>query len=283
MKSIWTGSIVFGLVNIPVKLFSAISERALDFDMLDRTSNANIKFKRVNEKTGKEVPWKNIVKGYNINGKYVVLDEKDFEKASPKQTKSISLESFVTLDQIDPILYKNAYYLNPAKGGERPFALLEKSISQSKYAGIGRFVFRNKEHPVLIRSAKGVLILHTLHFISEIRNPSEYQVKTAAVQKKELAIANSLIQNMEGAFKITEFKDTYTAKLMQLIRAKAAGKKLPEPKKEVTEEATSDLFEQLRLSLEGRKKPKAAPKKIAGSKTAKTKTAKSKTARSNKK
>ncbi|MBX3257565.1 MAG: Ku protein [Chitinophagaceae bacterium] len=269
MKSIWTGSIVFGLVNIPVKLFSAVNERTLDFDMLDKTGNAHIRFKRVNEKTGKEVPWKNIVKGFNVNGKYVVLDDKDFEKASPKQTKSISLESFVTLDQVDPILYKNAYYLNPAKGGERPFTLLERSISQSRYAGIGRFVFRNKEHPVLIRSAKGVLILHTLHFISEIRNPSVYQVKATTVQKKELAIANSLIRNMEGVFKITDFKDTYTARLMQLIRAKAAGKKLPEPKKAVAEEPVSDLFEQLRLSLEGTKKTRTAPKKAAKSKAAK--------------
>ncbi|MBX2924313.1 MAG: Ku protein [Chitinophagaceae bacterium] len=268
MKSIWTGSIAFGLVNIPVKLFSAVNERTLDFDMLDKTGNAHIKFKRVNKKTGKEVPWKNIVKGFNINGKYVVLEDKDFEKASPKQTKNISLESFVTLDQVDPILYKSAYYLNPAKGGERPFALLEKSISQSKYAGIGRFVFRNKEHPVLIRSAKGVLILHTLHFISEIRNPAAYQVKSTPVQKKELAIAHSLIQNMEGTFKITDFKDTYTAKLMQLIRAKALGKKLPEPKKAMAEAPVSDLFEQLRLSLEGKKKRKPAAKKTARSKTA---------------
>lgn len=263
MRAIWSGSIAFGLVNIPIKLYSAIHEGGLDFDMLDKKDLAHIKFKRVNENTGKEVPWASIVKGYDVGGKYVVLNDQDFERASPEKTKQIDLELFTKSSQIDVILFDKAYYLAPAKGGERAFALLEEALKKTGMAGIGTFVLRNKERPVVLRSAQNVLLLHTLRFIREIRDPSSYVIKTDSPGKKELDMATGLIKALEGDFNITAFKDTYTAKLLKLIKAKGAGKKLPEPKKAI-EKPTSDLMAQLQRSLEIKKSPaKAKPGKAA--------------------
>lgn len=248
MRSIWTGSIAFGLVNIPVKLFSAVNERALDFDMLDKKDHSPIKFKRVNEKTGKEVLWENIVKGYDLDGKYVVLTDEDFDAASPEKTKTINMDAFVNPAEVDMILFDNAYYLAPAKGGERAFSLLEAALQKAGKAGVGSFVLRNKEKPVLLRSAKGILILHTLRFLNEIRDPSDFVVKKVTPKRNELTMAGSLIKSMSGKFNIADFKDTYTMKLKKLIRSKATGKKLPVHKARV-EKPASDLIEQLQQSL----------------------------------
>lgn len=265
MRSIWTGSIAFGLVNIPVKLYSAISEGGLSFDMLDKKDQANIKFKRINEDTGKEVPWAGIVKGYDLNGKYVVLTDQDFERASPEKTKQIELELFTKAEQIDVILYDKAYYIAPAKGGQRAFALLENALKKTGMAGVGTFVLRNKERPVVLRSADNILLLHTLRFLHEIRDPSDYEIKKATSNKKELDMALGLIKALEGDFNIAKFKDTYTEKLLKLIKAKSTGKKISAPKK-VLEKPTSDLIDQLQKSLEFKKgsskKKKAAPKSV---------------------
>lgn len=248
MRSIWTGSVAFGLVNIPVKLYSAVQERALDFDMLDKKDLTHIHFKRINENTGKEVAWGNIVKGYNLNGKYIVLTDKDFEAASPEKTKTIDLQLFVRTSQVDVILFDGAYYLMPAKGGERAFGLLEEALNKSGMAGVGSFVMRNKEKPVLLRSAQGVLILHTLRFLNEIRDPSQFMIDTPEPKKNELTMASSLIKNMQGDFNIADFKDTYTTKLMKMIKAKATGKKIPAAKT-VNNKPTDDLIAQLQQSL----------------------------------
>lgn len=257
MRSIWTGSVALGLVNIPIKLFSAVQDRALDFDMLDKKDLSNIHFKRVNENTGKEVAWNNIVKGYNLNGKYVVLSAKDFENASPEKTKTIDLRVFVKASDVDVILFDSAYYLKPAKGGERAFSLLEEVLNKSAMAGVGTFVLRNKERPVLLRSAQGILILHTLRFLNEIRDPSEFIVDMPKPKTPELAMAKDLVKNLQGHFDITDFKDDYTIKLMKLIKAKANGKKLPVSKAK-TVSPSDDLITQLEQSL-------AIPKKKAKS------------------
>ncbi len=248
MRSIWTGSIAFGLVNIPVKLYSAINERALDFDMLDKKDHSPIKFKRVNEKTGKEVVWQNIVKGYDLDGKYVVLTDEDFKAASPEKTKTINMEAFVNTAEVDVILFDHAYYLSPGKGGERAFSLLEAALRKANKAGVGTFVLRNKEKPVLLRSAEGLLILHTLRFINEIRDPSDYVIKKVAPKQNELTMAGNLIKGMSGSFNIGDYKDEYTSRLKKLIRTKASGKKLPVAKVQEREPST-DLIEQLQQSL----------------------------------
>lgn len=256
MKAIWSGAIAFGLVNIPVKLYSAITDNRLDFDMLDKKDHSNIRYKRVNESTGREVAWNNIVKGYKIKDKYVVLTKADFDKASPEKTKLIALEAFVKTEEIDVILYNSAYYVYPAKNGERAFALLADTIRKSNRSGIGSFVLRNREHLVVLRVAENVMILHTLRFLEEIRDPADYELKTISKAKSkpgELRMANSLVRSMEEKFDIRKYKDSYNRELMKRIRAKASGKKLPAAK--TPERSLSgDLVEQLKKSIASRKK-----------------------------
>src|ERR1700761_7495473 len=145
MRPLWTGAIGFGLVNIPVKLFSATSASELDLDMLDKTDHAHIRYVRVNEKTGKEIPWENIVKGYKINNRYVVLDEKDFESANAVKTKVIEITEFVDEKEIDSVYYEMPYYLEPDKSGERAYALLREALSKTQKVAVASFVMRNKE------------------------------------------------------------------------------------------------------------------------------------------
>lgn len=256
MKAIWTGAIAFGLVNIPVKLYSAVKESRLDFDMLDKKDHARIRFKRVNEVTGREVTWNNIVKGFQVNDKYVIMTDADFEKASPEKTKLIALELFVKAEEIDVILYNSAYYLYPAKGGERAFRLLAETLAKTKRCGVGSFVLRNREHLSVVRVVQNVMILHTLRFLEEIRDPSEYMLKNLPKGKttaSEIKMAGSLVKSMEDKFDLKKYKDTYKQQLTRLIKAKGSGKKLPAPaKKKVS--SSDDLVEQLKKSIAGRKK-----------------------------
>jgi DNA end-binding protein Ku len=257
MRSIWTGAIGFGLVNIPIKLFSAIEDSSLDLDMLDKKDHANIKFKRVNENTGKEVSWDNIVRAYNMDGKYVVLDDKDFEQAMPEKTKSIDISAFVKEDEIDPMLYEMPYYLEAEKQGKRAYSLLATALAKSKKAGLGSFVLRNKEHLCLIKAKDDLLILHRLRFSQELRKTDEIDVSKAAPKPAELKMALSLIDQLSEPFNIEAYKDTYTDKLMKLIKAKAAGKKTAPAPLKVVHSKTRDLMEQLKASL-GTKKKKAS-------------------------
>jgi DNA end-binding protein Ku len=152
MRAMWTGSIGFGLVNIPVRMYSAVEDSSLDLDMLDKTDHSNIRFKRVNETTGKEVPWNNIVKGYMMNDKYVVLDKADFDKAAPEKTKHIEITQFVNEDEIDSVYFETPYYIEPDKTGARAYSLLRDALAKSGKAGIGQFVMHNKEHVCIIKA-----------------------------------------------------------------------------------------------------------------------------------
>src|SRR5450432_4219908 len=158
MKAIWTGSIGFGLVNIPIKMFSAVEESTLDLDMLDKKDHANIRFKRVNENTGKEVTWENIVRGYLLNDKYVVLDKTDFEKASPEKTKHIEITQFVDEKEIDSTYFEAPYFLEPEKTGVRADSLLRDALQKTSKAGVGLFVMHNREHVCIIKAQDDVII-----------------------------------------------------------------------------------------------------------------------------
>lgn len=250
MRSIWTGSIGFGLVNIPVKMYSATQESSLDLDMLDRKDKANIRFKRVNEKTGKEVKWADIVRGYELNGKYVILDEKDFEKASPEKSKEIEIVQFVDEAEIDSIYYEIPYYLEPDKQGARPYVLLRDALTRSSKAGLGSFVMRNREHLVILKVSGDVLIANRIRFHEEIRKP-EIKIPASKPKPAELKMAMALIDQLSGEFDIDKYKDSYTTELMKLIRAKAKGKLTEVKPLRVAHVNTKDLMEQLKASIEG--------------------------------
>lgn len=258
MKSLWTGSIGFGLVNIPVKLFSAVQNSDLDLDMLDKKDQANIKFKRVNADTGKEVLWENIVRGYKINDRYVVLDEKDFEMANAKKTKIIEIEDFVKEVEIDSSYYEMPYYLEPDKSGVKAYALFREALKKSAKVGIATFVLRNKEHLAILRPVGDVIILNKIRFHQEIRDTSELKLpEKSMVKPKELQMALSLIDQLTTKFDVSKYKDTYADDLMKVIKAKAKGSKLAAPKLKVSHKA-GDLMAQLKESLGAKKKKKAS-------------------------
>src|SRR5579872_2120593 len=254
MRSIWTGSIGFGLVNIPVKLYSAVQGSELDLDMLDKKDHANIRFKRVNEHTGKEVAWENIVKGYKLDDKYIVLTDEDFEKASTEKSKIIEIKEFVTETDIDGIYYETPYYLEPDKSGGKAYVLLREALHKSGKVGFGSFVLRNKEGLCLIKPMEHVLVLNRIRWAQEIRVRDELKIPESEPKPSELKMAIELIKQLSGPFDITKYKDTYSDELMKLIRAKARGAKpAKSPLRVVHTTKSSDLLSQLKASL-GKKK-----------------------------
>ena len=254
MRAIWSGAIGFGLVNIPVKLFSATQQAELDLDMLDKKDHANIKYQRVNGNTGKEVDWDDIVKGYKVDDEYVVLDEKDFEKASPEKTKIIEIAEFVNEKDIDSIYYETPYYLQPEKSGGKPYALLRDALKKTGKAGLGTYVLRNRESLVLIKAAGNMLILNKIRFQEEIREADELDIPDVKIKPAEMAMAVQLIEQLTTDFDISNYKETYNESLLKLIMAKAKGKKPTAPKMKIVHSKSKDLMAQLKESLSAPKR-----------------------------
>jgi len=254
MRSIWNGSISFGLVSIPIKLFSGSEERALDLDMLDSHDGSRIRYKRVNEKTGKEVEWKDIVKGYKKDDKYVILDKEDFENANQKKSKTIDIEEFVLADQVSDVLFKKPYFIKPQKGGEKSYALLRDALKKTEKLGVATFVMRQKEHLSLVGIYKDALVLHIIRFDDEIRDTAELELPETKVAKKELDMAISLIDQYTEEFDFSKFKDVYNEQLLKIIESKESGKVSKSEKFKAKPTPAKDLMAQLKASLEKRKK-----------------------------
>lgn len=256
MRPIWTGAIGFGLVNIPVKLYSATQSSSLDLDMLDKKDHSNIHFMRVNEKSGKEVKWANIVKGFKLpNDKYVVLDEKDFESASAKKTKTIEITNFVDASEIESLYFETPYYLEPDKSGSRAYALLRAALIKTGKVGIASFVMRSKESLAILRANENIIILNRIRFQEEIRDYTDLKLPAKSeVKASELKMAVSLVNQLSQKFDISSYKDTYSADLMKLIKAKAKGIKLKEPSLKVVHGKPKDIMEQLKASLAPKRK-----------------------------
>ncbi|PVW16259.1 non-homologous end joining protein Ku [Marixanthomonas spongiae] len=258
MRSIWNGSVSFGLVSIPIKLFSASEDRKIDLDMLDRHDNARIRYKRINEDTGKEVAWKDIVKGYKMDDAYVVLEKEDFEIANMKKSKTIDIEEFVAEKEVADLLFKKPYFLQPQKDGEKSYTLLRDALKKTKKLGIATFVMRQKEHLSLIGVYENALVLHVIRFADEIRDPSQLKIPKSNVSKKEIDMALSLIDNYTAEFKLEKYKDVYNNQLMKIIERKKSGKKV-KPKEHKSEPTkATDLMAKLKASLEAKKKSKAS-------------------------
>jgi DNA end-binding protein Ku len=258
MKAIWTGSIGFGLVNIPVKLYSAVEESTLDLDMLDKKDHSNIRFKRVNENTGREVAWENIVKGYLLNDKYVVLDKSDFEKVSPEKTKHIEIGQFVDEKEIDSTYFEAPYYLEPEKTGVRAYCLLRDALRKTGQAGVGLFVMREREHVAVIKALDDVLVLNRIRFAQEIRSPKDLKIPATKSKPDELKMAVNLINQLSKKFDPGKYKDDYSDRLLKIIRAKSKGKAVPFKPMKVVHSKTKDLMEQLKASLSTPSKRKAS-------------------------
>jgi DNA end-binding protein Ku len=253
MRSIWKGAIGFGLVNIPVKLFSGVQSSTLDLDMLDERDHSNIKFKRVNEKTQKEVPYDHIVRGYLLNDSYIILDEHDFEEVKPEKTKIIEIENFVNIAEINPVYYETSYYTQPEPQGKKAYTLLLKALIKSKMAGVARFVLRNGENLCVIHPMGGIIVITKIRFQEEIRDTKDVQIKdTVTINPKELQVGLALIKQYTSAFNIDAFKNDYAIELLKIIKAKAKGRRATVKKIKPVKAESEDLYGQLMESLNKR-------------------------------
>ena len=258
MRPLWTGSISFGLINIPVKIYSAVQDSSLDLDMLDKRDHANIKYKRVNANTGKEVDNKDIVRGYKKDDDYVVLDDKDFEAAAAEKTKTIDILSFVNEKDIDTVFYEQPYYLEPDKNGVKAYSLLRNALAESGKVGVATFVMRNREILAVIKPYEKAIVLNRIRFNEEIRSLEDLKLPPVTKEKtkdKETQMAIKLVEQLTEKFNAEKFKDTYTDRLMKLINDKSKGKKpKPATKMKVVHSKEQDLMHMLKASLEKKRK-----------------------------
>lgn len=254
MRAIWTGAIGFGLVNIPVKMYSAVQASELNLDMLDSKDQSNIKFQRINANTGKVVPYENIVRAYKLEGQYVVLTDEDFKKASPEKTKMIEIAEFVQEKEIDSMYYETPYFLEPEKSGTKAYGLLRDALKKTGKAGLGTYVLRSKESLGLIKTINNTLVLQKIRFDEEVRKPEDLNIPDTESKAPELKMAIALIDQLSGPFDITKYKDTYTEELMKVINAKAKGKTIESPAMRVVHSKSKDLMAQLKASLETKKR-----------------------------
>ena len=254
MRSIWKGSIGFGLVSIPVKLYSAVQTSSLDFDMLDGRDHARIRYQRVNEHTHKEVPYDKIVKGYKLNDDYVIVEDQDFEDAAPEKSKVIEIENFVNITEVNPMFYETSYYTEPDTKNNKAYALLLKALQQSKKAGLARFVLRSTESLCIVHPVKNVLVVTRIRFGQQIRETDELNIAgDVTVSKKELDVGLALIEQYASKFDVSKFKDEYNDELLKIIKAKSKGKRATVKKLKPHKATSDDLYDQLMSSLKARK------------------------------
>jgi DNA end-binding protein Ku len=280
-RSIWTGAISFGLVTVPVKLYSAVQRKTVRFNQLDSEDGVRIAQKRVNAQTGEEVPYERIVKGYEISpDRYVVIEPGELEALSPTKTRTIDIEDFVDLSEIDPVFYDHPYYLAPAAGGAKPYRLLLEAMAETGKVAIATVVIRSKESLVAIRPQGDVLGMATMLFADEILDPDRIDelpdAEEVATTGKELQIAKQLVESLAGPFEPEKYKDSYREEVLSLIERKAAGEEIAvQPVAEEEPAAVPDLMAALQASLDqvrggGEEKPKKkAPAKKSAPKRAK--------------
>jgi DNA end-binding protein Ku len=284
-RAIWSGSISFGLLNVPVKLYSAVSRKNVSFRELRASDSSRIRHKRVAEADGEEVPYEEIVKGYELAPEqYVILTKDELEEMNPKKTRAIEIEAFVDLDEIDPIYFDHPYYLGPDKGAEKAYALLTKAMEEQKKVAIARFVLRNKENLAAIRPMNSVLTMATMRFADEVVSPDEisevFGENGESPRKAEVDMAKQLIESLAQDFDASEYKDEYREELLALIERKAKGEEIVEVEGEEPKPTKApDLMAALEESLaavkseplaEGSKAKKPAPKKATPAKKSST-------------
>jgi DNA end-binding protein Ku len=292
-RAIWSGSISFGLLNVPVKLYSAVARRNIALREIRESDSARIKHRRVAEGTDEEVPYEEIIKAYEITpGQYVPLSKDEMSAMAPEKTRAIEVLDFVDLDEIDPIYFDSPYYLGPAEGAEKAYSLLAKAMEASGKVAIARFVFRNKEHLAAIRTSGGVLTLTTMRFADEVVPASELEEvlpdKAPKVAKREQEMAEQLIESLSTDFDPTAYRDEYREQLLGLIERKAEGKEIVASEAEAPKATKApDLMAALEESIAavkdeggGRKtaakKAKAPAKKAKAAKVKKSSSSRSK-------
>jgi len=271
-RAIWSGSISFGLLNVPVKLYSAVARRNIALREIRGSDSARIKHRRVAEGTDEEVPYEEIIKAYEVTpGQYVPISKDEMSALAPEKTRAIDVQDFVDLDEIDPIYFDSPYYLGPAEGAEKAYSLLAAAMKASGKVAIARFVFRNKEHLAAIRTSGGVLTLTTMRFADEVVPASELEEvlpdKAPKVAKKEQEMAEQLIESLSTEFDPSGYRDEYREQLLGLIERKAEGKEIVAPEGEAPQATKApDLMAALEESIAAVKGEKATKPKPAAKK-----------------
>src|SRR6266487_2336282 len=255
MRAIWKGAISFGLVNIPIALYPATRTEELKFRLLRAGDHSPVNYKRVAEADGKEVPWDQIVKGYEYEkGKFVVLKEEDFQRVDIEATQTVDIQDFVDVDEIDPMFFYKPYYLEPQKGGDKAYALLRDALKDSKKVGVAKVVIKTREYLAGVKPEDGALVLELMHFADELADTSKLHIpKKVEVGKREMTMAKSLIDSMSSKWNPEKYKDDYREALMEVIEEKveAGGKEIEEkPRKAPKPTKVIDLVSVLQKSLE---------------------------------
>jgi DNA end-binding protein Ku len=255
MRAIWKGSISFGLVNIPIALYPATRKEELKFRLLRKSDLSPVNYKRVAERDGREVPWDQVVKGYEYEkGKYIVLKDEDFQRVDLEATQTVDIQDFVDLHEIDPVFFYKPYYLEPQKGGDRAYVLLRDSLQESKKVGIAKVVIKTRQYLAGVKPEDGALVLELMHFAEELADTSKLHIpKKVEVGKREMNMATQLIDSMSSKWSPKKYRDEYREALMEVIEEKveAGGKEIEEkPKKAPKPTKVIDLVEVLQKSLE---------------------------------
>ena len=254
-RSIWTGAISFGLVNVPVKLYSATQTKDVRFNEFRNGTSERIRHKRVGEKSGDEVPYSDIVKGYEVaDGKFVTLTPEELAAVEPGRSRTIDIEDFVALDEVDPKYYDKTYYLGPAGDGsaDKPYELLRRVLAETGKVGVARFVMRTKQYLAIVRPADDVLILETMYFADEVRDPVETiesKPHGVRIKAKELEMASQLIESLTTPWEPERYEDNYRERVLSLIDQKASGEEIVLEREEASEKVV-DLMAALEASVE---------------------------------
>jgi DNA end-binding protein Ku len=249
-RAIWTGSISFGLVNVPVRMYSAIEDHDFRFHLLHEKDDSRIGYEKVCKKEGKPVPDDEIARGYEVSeGTYVYLTDDDLEAAAGEHYRSIDIQDFVDVDEVDPIYFERSSYLGPAEGGEKPYALLVRAMEESGLVGIATYVMRDKQQLGCLRVRDGLIVLEKMFFADEIRPAEDIAPRRTPVAKRELAMALELIERFRSAFEPKRYEDTYREALLEVIARKRKGKDVHVEPEGEEQERPADLLEALRASV----------------------------------
>jgi DNA end-binding protein Ku len=261
-RSIWSGTISFGLVSIPVRMVGAVSEHALHFNLLHRKDSSPIGYEKVCKQEGKPVADDEIVKAYEVKkGEFVELDDEDFEAARVEGYHTFDISDFVEADEIDPIYFERSYYLVPQDGGEKVYTLLVRAMEDAGLAAVGTFVMREREHLGCLRIRDGVIVLERMYFADEIRPSDDLKPSRARVSRSELEMAATLIDRYTGSFDPAKYSDSYTEKLLDVIKRKQKGETVQVEQPETAEEKAPDLMEALRASIDARGRTSRTPRR----------------------
>ena len=274
-RAIWSGSVSFGLVNVPVRLFNATRDKDVHFHQLDEKSGSRIRYRKVSEKTGREVPEERIVSAYELDdGNYVTLTDEEMDAAEPERTHTIDIEDFVALEEIDPIQVDRTYWLVPEdqQGAKKAYALLREALERSERVGIGRFVLRTKEHLVAIRPLQNALVVHTMRFGDEVVKAASLDglPVRAKVGDRELSAAEKLIDSLATTFDPKRYRDTHRDRLLKVIERKAEGEEIVVEEAPQKEAEVVDLMAALEESVKNASKSRSRSRKSGSRKTKKS-------------